>query len=153
MKVGLFLSFVELVALVVAGYALPPRPIDNGVGDFEGEDRLRAEWALDFATGKNYGDEFFPAPEGLIEALLTTAYRVKRVGECENVPPGKTPEPPLGSPSDLALPEDEVLEMVAEGRRPPGPGNFSYEVQRYTLFGIPYVVETEAEAELCDFTL
>ena len=146
-KVALtFLSFIGLVALVIAGFALPALLIDDD--DFEGEDRLRAEWALSSAK-----QEDFETPEGLIEALLTTAYRVERIGECGNVPPGETPEPPLGSPSDPALPEDELLDMIAEGHRSPGPGNFSYEVQRYTLFGIPYVVETEAEAELCDFTL
>ncbi len=154
LRVGLvFLSLVGLVALLVAGYALPGRFINNGANEFEGDERVRAEWALDYATGKYFGGEIFPSPEGVIEALLTTTYRVERIGECENVPPNEFPEPPIGLPSDPALPEDKLLEMVAEGRRTPGLSNFSYEVQRYTPFGIPYVMETEAEAELCDFTL
>jgi len=147
------LAGVALLASLVAGFVLPARSIDDGLRDFEGDDRDRAEWALAIARDADLGDEFWPDPDAVIERVLTTAYRVERVDECENIPRGLAPEPTVSGPASVPRSEGEIEAMLGKGQRPPQPGNFSYEVRRYTLFGVPYALETEAEAELCDFTL
>lgn len=143
---------VALLALLVAGFVLPARSIDDGLRDFGGDDRDRAEWALAIARGADPGDEFWPDPDAVLERVLTTAYWVERVDECENIPRGRAPEPTVSEPSSVPS-EREAEAMLEKGRRLPQSGNFSYEVRRHTLFGAPYALETEAEAELCDFTL
>lgn len=141
------LKFVVLpVLLLVAGYVLPGVLIPNGVDQFEGTNRQRAELVLagvEGVWGPNDDD-----PEALVEALITTAYRIEEVGPCHGWPaeeprePPPTWEPPM-SPEQI---EEEIRAEQPEEYRDYPIELFTelshHRVKLYTLFGIPYATNS-----------
>ena len=136
------LKFVVLPVLVLtAGYVLPGFLIPDGVDRVVGEDRLRAELVLAGVKGVRGPND--DDPEALIEALITTAYRIEDVGPCRGWPAEEPREPPpvWEVPMTPEI-EDEIRAEQPEEYRDYPIELFTelthHEVRLYTLFGIPY---------------
>ena len=141
------LRFVALPLLVlVAGFVLPRLLIPDGLSKFEGDDRYRAESALEGVRNEAWSDND-PAPKDLFRAILTTAYRVEEVGPCKGWPAEEPREPPpVYYPPLTPKNEEEVIreEMGPEFRDVPLyllTENTHHEVRLYTVFGIPYATD------------
>ena len=134
--------FVLPVAVLVAGFVLPWFLIPDGVNRFEGENRLRAELVLSGVEGPPGPND--DDPKALVEALITTAYRIEDVGPCYGWPAEEPREPP---PVWEPRRTPEQIEEEIRAEQPPEYRDYPiglftelthHEVRLYTLFGIPY---------------
>jgi hypothetical protein len=144
---GMILRLVLLAAVLAAGYFLPRALIPAGVEGFEGADRYRAQMVLDGVKNGAWSDSD-TAPEELLVALITTAYRVEAVGPCDGWPAEEAREPgPILEPSTTPEQREEELrkEVGPEYREAPleaFTGFSHHRVRLFTLFGIPYGTDT-----------
>ncbi len=136
-----------LVGILVAGFVVPRILIPDGTNEFEGLKQYGAEFYLAGVKTNplNYSD---PAPEEVAISLITTAYRVEDIELCDGPPASEPDEPPPVYENPMTPEEEEQFireEQPPEFRDYPIEvfrGNWRYEIQRYTVFGIPFVEES-----------